>query len=67
LIALTQCFRTEIVDSNARASQMNARSALVLIGSRSLSTPFQTAHVRTLRRCVAYFCRVRRARSIGIT
>ena len=55
LMALTQCFKTEIVNSKAKASQMKAHNASVLIGSKSLSTSFQTAQVSTVRRCVAYF------------
>jgi hypothetical protein len=66
-MAFTQCFRTEIVDSKANASQMKARNASVLIGRRSFSVPFQTAQVSTVRRCVAYLRLVRTARSMGMT
>jgi hypothetical protein len=44
---------------------MKARSALVLMRSRSPSTHFHTAHVSTVKRCVANFYLVRTARSMG--
>ena len=65
LMAMILCFRTGSVVSKARASKMKARSALVLMGSRSPSTPFHTAHVSTVKRCVANFYLVRTARSMG--
>ena len=67
LIALTLCFSTGSVVSKANASQMKARTRSVLIGSKSPSTPFQTAHVSTVSRCVAYLRRVLCPRSMGST